>query len=426
MIAYASEAKILISPQPPAVGRPVSPVSHAHPPAPRGPVLARLALSDFRCYVRAELAPEPGAVVLTGPNGAGKTNLLEAISFLAPGRGLRRALIGAIDRRPPANGAAIAAPAPTPGPWAVAARLAGPEGPVELGTGRDPAAPADAARPRRLVKVDGAFMRGQASLAAHLSVSWLTPQMDRLFLDGAGDRRRFLDRLVYGFDPEHAGRVAAFDHALRERARLLRGEVARPDPAWLDALEEQMAARGVAIAAARAALVERLALAAGETAGPFPVPVLAMTGALEAWLAAMPALAVEDRLKAELAAGRRQDAASGGAIAGPHRSDLAVADRRTGMPAADCSTGEQKALLLALVLAHARLQAAERGAPPILLLDEVAAHLDAGRRAALFDELLALGGQVWLTGTDEALFAPLAGAAQFVRVREARLEEIGR
>jgi DNA replication and repair protein RecF len=422
VIAYASEAKILISPQPPAVTRPVSPVSHAHPPAPRGPVLARIALTDFRCYVRAELAPEPGAVVLTGPNGAGKTNLLEAISFLAPGRGLRRALIGAVDRRPAAAGPA----APAPGPWAVHARLAGPDGPVEIGTGRDPAAPADAPRPRRLVKVDGTFMRGQASLSAHLSVSWLTPQMDRLFLDGAGDRRRFLDRLVYGFDPEHAARVAAFDHALRERARLLRGEVARPDPAWLDALEEQMAARGIAIAAARAALVERLALAAAETAGPFPVPALAMTGTLGTWLAAMPALAAEERLRAALAAGRRQDAAGGGAIAGPHRSDLAVADGRTGMPAAECSTGEQKALLLALVLAHARLQAAERGAPPILLLDEVAAHLDAGRRAALFDELLGLGGQVWLTGTDEALFHPLAGAAQFVRVREARLEEIGR
>ena len=359
-------------------------------------------------------------MLLTGPNGAGKTNLLEAVSLLAPGRGLRRALLGALDRREPAGTAAG-----SPGPWAVAAQIRRPEGAVEIGTGRDPTAPADAPRPRRLVKIDGGLVRGQAALAAQLTLSWLTPQMDRLFLDGAGERRRFLDRLVYGFDPDHAARTAAYDHALRERARLLRGDgPTRPDAAWLDALEEQMAARGVAIAAARLALVERLAAAAAATAGPFPTPQLALAGTVEQWLEAAPALAAEDRLRAALAAARRQDADSGTTAIGPHRSDLKVADRASGMPAAECSTGEQKALLIALVLAHARLQAAERGAPPVLLLDEVAAHLDAGRRAALFAELLALGGQSWLTGTDEVSFAGLAERAQCFQVRDARVHPV--
>jgi len=355
-------------------------------------------------------------VVLTGPNGAGKTNLLEAISLLAPGRGLRRALLGALDRRPRAE-----APA-APGPWAVAAGIRRPEGDIEIGTGRDPAAPPDAPRPRRLVKIDGGLVRGQAALAAQLTLSWLTPQMDRLFLDGSSERRRFLDRLVYGFDPEHAARLAAYEHALRERARLLRGDgPTRPDPAWLDALEEQLATRGIAIAAARLALVERLGQAATATVGPFPTPALALVGAVEDWLAAGPALAAEDRLREALAAARRADGDSGTTAVGPHRSDLKVADRMSGMPAAECSTGEQKALLIALVLAHARLQAAERGAPPVLLLDEIAAHLDSARRAALFAELLGLGGQSWLTGTDEGLFAGIAERAQCFRVRDARI-----
>jgi len=203
--------------------------------------------------------------------------------------------------------------------------------------------------------------------------------------------------------------------------RLLTDEGGAPDPAWLDALEEQMAARGVAIAAARLALVERLAEAAAATVGPFPTPALALVGTVEDWLTSGPALAAEDRLRAALAAARRADGDSGTTAVGPHRSDLKVADRRSGMPAAECSTGEQKALLIALVLAHARLQAAERGAPPVLLLDEVAAHLDSTRREALFAELLGLGGQSWLTGTDEALFAGIAERAQCFRVRDARI-----
>jgi len=379
---------------------------------PAGVALLRLDLSDFRCYVRATVEVDARPVVATGPNGAGKTNLLEAISFLAPGRGLRHARLGAVDRRVPAAAANAA-----PRPWAVAARLARPEGVIEIGTGRDPAAE----RPRRAVKIDGAFVRGPAAFADLVGVLWLTPDMDRLFLDGPAERRRFLDRLVYGFDPDHAARVAAYDHALRERARLLRDARGAGEAGWLDVLEEQMAARGVAIAAARRDLVARLQGAIAAGVGRFPRPGLGVEGAVERWLDTMPALAAEEALRDRLAAARRHDAETGGAAWGPHRSDFAVTHLGRGLPAAECSTGEQKALLIAVVLAQARLQAAVRGAPPVLLLDEVAAHLDAVRRAALFDEILALGAQAWLTGTDEALFAPLGDDAQFLRVRDAAI-----
>ncbi|MEX0697981.1 MAG: DNA replication/repair protein RecF [Dongiaceae bacterium] len=381
---------------------------------PAGAALLRLDLSDFRCYARATIEIDARPVVATGPNGAGKTNLLEAISFLAPGRGLRHARLGAVDRR--VTGEAAAATAALR-PWAVAARLARPEGVIEIGTGRDPAAE----RPRRAVKIDGAFVRGPAVFADLVGVLWLTPDMDRLFLDGPAERRRFLDRLVYGFDPDHAARVAAYDHALRERARLLRDARGAGEAGWLTVLEAQMAARGVAIAAARRELVARLEIAIAAAVGRFPRPGLGVDGAVEQWLDAMPALAAEEALRDRLAAARRHDAETGGAAWGPHRSDFAVTHLGRGLPAAECSTGEQKALLISVVLAQARLQAAVRGAPPVLLLDEVAAHLDAVRRAALFDEILALGAQAWLTGTDEALFAPLGDDAQFLRVRDAAI-----
>lgn len=363
--------------------------------------VTRLDLSDFRCYRQARIDLDSRPVALAGPNGAGKTNLLEAVSFLAPGRGLRRARLTEVDR---IGG----------GAWAMAATVQTAAGSIAIGTGRDPEGEG---RERRLVRIDGAPQRGQAALAEVAGIVWLTPQMDRLFLESAGGRRRFVDRLVYGFDPEHAGRVAAYEHALRERGRLLRERSG--DRGWFSALEEQIAGQGVAIVAARRELAAAIDRAAAEGVGPFPRPALAMEGTVETWLDEGPALAAEERLRDMLAAGRRTDAETGSTAAGPHRSDLAVRHAGKDMPAAQCSTGEQKALLLAIVLADVRLQAAARGVPPILLLDEVAAHLDPDRRSHLYDEILALGVQAWLTGTDADLFAPLAGAAQHLRVADA-------
>jgi DNA replication and repair protein RecF len=393
--------------------------------------VTRLALTDFRCYRQARIAVDGRTVVLTGPNGAGKTNMLEAISFLAPGRGLRRARLGEVDRRdapamPDSSiaGAAMAGPATDENParaatpWAVAATIATPRGAVQIGTGREATA---SGGERRIVRIEGVAARSQTALAEHVNLVWLTPPMDRLFHEGAGARRRFLDRLVYGFDPEHAARVSAYDQAMRERGRLLREGGA--DQAWLAALEESMAQHGVAIVAARRDVAARLDdSCAGGVAG-FPRAVLAATGTVEAWLAEHPALAAEDMLRQRLAAGRRQDAESGGAAIGPHRSDLAVRHGGTGIAAAQCSTGEQKALLIAILLAHARLQTVLRGAAPIMLLDEVAAHLDGERRRALFAELAALGSQAWMTGTEEALFEDLRGAAQFLRIADAVVTE---
>ena len=362
----------------------------------------RLALADFRCYARLRLEVDARPVVLTGPNGAGKTNLLEALSFLAPGRGLRRARLEEIDRRGAGSSAR----------WAVAATLQTSAGPLEVATGRDPEA--DQGGARRVVRLDGKPVKSQVELARRAAVLWLTPDMDRLFQEGSTGRRRFLDRMVYGVDPDHAGRVAAYEHALRERVRLLRE--GKWDEAWLGALEDRMAAEGVAIAAARRALVRRLGTALALASGPFPRAAIAFRGAVEGWLDEGPALAAEERFKALLAEARAHDAGAGGAADGPHRSDLAVRDLETDMPAERCSTGEQKALLLALVLAHARLLALEHGVSPLLLLDEVAAHLDRVRRTALYEEIKALGAQAWMTGTDAAMFESLGAAAQHFRV----------
>jgi len=373
----------------------------------------RLDLGDFRNYARLRLETPARPVVLVGPNGAGKTNLLEAISFLAPGRGLRRAALAEPQRAGAPDGAG----------WAVAARLDTPGGEVAVGTGL-PAGGSDGRRggARRAVRVDGADARGQAALAERLNIVWLTPDMDRLFQEAPSVRRRFLDRLVFGYDPGHATRINAYEKALAERARLLRDGA---DRAWLAAVEETLAREGVAVAAARRETVARLdaALAAADagSADDFPRAAMALDGEVEGWLAEGPALAAEERLAAAFAASRAIDAAAGRALRGPHRSDLAVRHRDADTPAARGSTGEQKALLAAIVLAHARLVAAQTGAPPLLLLDEVTAHLDPRRRAALFARVLALGAQAWFTGTDAAAFAPLAGHAHFLRVEAATL-----
>jgi DNA replication and repair protein RecF len=363
-------------------------------------------LTDFRNYrqLRLDCGPEP--VVLVGANGAGKTNLLEALSFLVPGRGLRRARLDELARRPSGE-------EPAASSWAVAATLDTPEGRLAVGTGIEfPRAEGGLAR--RLVRIDGRPATSQTALGLHVAAVWLTPQQDRLFLDGPAERRRFLDRLVTALHPEHAADVAAHENAMRQRSRLL-GEGNR-DPHWFTVLEDTMARHGVALAAARADTVQRLDAAARLGVGPFPRASLAMAGEVDGWIASMPAIDAEDRMRAELAAGRLRDAATGTTSCGPHRSDLGVRHLDLDLPAADGSTGQQKALLVSIALAHARLVALARGRPPLLLVDEIAAHLDAERRAALSDEIVALGAQSWMTGTDAGLFEPLAGRAQLLRV----------
>ncbi len=356
----------------------------------------RLRLRELRNWRRLDLVLPAGPVVLVGPNGAGKTNLLEAVSLLAPGRGLRGAALGELDRRPDG------------GPWAVAARLVGREGPFELAVGREPGAD------RRSVLLDGRPLQDRTRRAELVAVSWLTPAQDRLFLEGPAERRRFLDRLVLTLDPSHAGRVATYERLLRDRAVLLRS--GRHDPAWLAALEARIAATGVAIAAARRQLVAGLERAGLGEEEALPPLRLELEGEVERRLDEAPAAEVEAWLAGALRASRELDAATGGAAHGPHRSDLLVTDRRSGEPAPACSTGRQKALLLRLLLTHARLRASATGELPILLLDEVSAHLDGSGRAALARALVELGAQAWLSGTDRGLFAALAGHATFLDI----------
>lgn len=359
--------------------------------------LTRLILQDFRSWAALDARFEAPVLVVTGPNGVGKTNLLEAISLLAPGRGMRGAKIGDLGRRT-GEGAR---------PWAVSGRLETPTGALDLGTGTPPDGPRD----KRTFRLDGQPVRAQGELAAHIAVVWLTPQMDRLFQEGASERRRFLDRLVWALEPSHARAVAAYENATAQRNRLLAER--RGDAAWLAALEDAMASHGVAAVAARRALVNRLnAVLAGGVVGAFPIARLSLACPIAAALEEAPALAVEERLRAELAANRARDAAAGGAAAGAHRTDLRMVHAEKEVPAELCSTGEQKALLVSVVLGHAVLIGRARGFAPILLLDEVAAHLDEGRREALFAALAALPAQSVLTGTDAAMFAPLAGLAE--------------
>ena len=382
-------------------------------PATGGPFVARLQLTDFRSYAGAAIETDSRPVVLSGPNGVGKTNLLEALSFLAPGRGLRRARLAEVDRREAAGTR----------PWALAVRLGSadgdPGGDCDIGTGRDSE---DPARERRTLRIDGVPQRGQTGLAERIALLWLTPQMDGLFLDSRSARRRFLDRLVLAFDTGHGTRLNAYEQATAERLRLLRGGIAKGETeSWLSSLEQQIAEQAVAIAAARLDLVARLGQVLETAEGPFPRPALALAGEVESWLEQMPALAAEERLRLRLAENRGLDAEAGRALIGPHRSDLAARFAASGMPAGDCSTGEQKALIIAILLGQAKLMAEKPGRLPILLLDEIAAHLDENRRRALFEALLDLGVQAWLTGTERSLFAPFAERAQFFAVAGGRI-----
>lgn len=352
-------------------------------------VLDRVLLTDFRNHRSTAIEGTAQFNLLTGENGAGKTNVLEAISLFAPGRGLRRAGLGDLAARTGAGGFAVSADLGTPG------------GAVRIGTG------VTAARPgRRVVQVNGAETAA-VRLGEWLGITWLTPAMDRLFSEGAGARRRFLDRLVLALDPAHAAGSVRLENALRERNRLL-ADPAMPDPAWLDAIEAQVADAGAAVASARAALVERLqAGLAALPDRPFARPELAY----------QPGGPIgRDDLAEALRQGRRRDRAAQRTLTGPHRDELGVTMAGKGQPAAECSTGEQKAMLIAIVLAHAELAVADR--PRLLLLDEVAAHLDPVRREALFDRLRAGSAQVWLTGTEPAPFSAISGEAAWWRISE--------
>ena len=391
---------------------------------PRAEIYAvrRLMLTDFRSYETLQLNVDSRPVVLTGPNGAGKTNLLEAVSFLVPGRGLRGARLTEISRRSPDEKISDDQQLR---PWAVAARIESGSKLYNVGTGLSPdTTDIQALRPRRAVRIDGETARSQAALGDIVAALWLTPDMQRLFVDGALGRRRFLDRLVFAFDPAHAGRLQAYEKAMRDRSRVLGDAEAAdraPDSAWLDAVEATMVERGVAIAAARADLIRRLNPACAMGVGPCPAAGLAVSGEIDDWLSYMSALDAEDHFSTALVRSRENGTQARRVAVGPHASDFDIMHLDKNMSAAQCSTGEQKALLISIVLANARLQALDAGAVPLLLLDEVAAHLDEERRAALFDEIMAMGAQAWMTGTDPALFAPLGSAAQHFAVADARI-----
>jgi DNA replication and repair protein RecF len=357
--------------------------------------VARLKLTNFRSYAGVDLSIGAAPVVLAGANGAGKTNLLDAISLLSPGRGLRGARLGDHTRKGPS--------AISEALWAVAATIARAGESYEIGTGLVSAQGSE----RRQVRLNGAAAQSSADLGDVVQMLWLTPAMDRLFIESASGRRRFLDRLVLGFDAGHARAAARYETAMRERARLLK--FGPRDPAWLDGLENQMAEAGSTMSASRLETVARLNRALAERVGAFPAAELAVDG--DEWSA--------DGLRERLARARIRDAEAGRTTVGPHLADLAVRHTQKRTDARECSTGEQKALLISIVLADAReLSRARAGLCPLLLLDEIAAHLDAARRAALFDEIVELGCQAWMTGTDIEMFAGLRGRAQLFEVAD--------
>jgi len=379
-----------------------------------------LIMTDFRSYSYGalDLACDHPFVVLTGNNGAGKTNVLEAISYAAPGRGLRGATLKDVGHRGGGN-------------WSVAMRLnlqAGDDTEtIKVGTGQDPNListsgdePSEKGTHRRVVRIDGENVSNTSALGDRWAISWLTPQMDRLFIEGPSSRRRFLDRMALGLYPDHSRQISAFERTMRDRNRLLSDKGIMADSTWLSALEARMAEHGVAVAVARLEFAGQMAGQIESTPdGPFPKATLALDGWLEGLLAdEMPPVEVEAKYRERLARERVLDGKSGRTTTGVHKTDFIVTHGPKDMPADMCSTGEQKALLIGLVLAGARLQIALKGQAPLLLLDEVAAHLDADRRRALFDDLASLGSQCWMTGTDRSLFSDLTGKAEFFQVAD--------
>jgi len=371
----------------------------------------RLTLTHFRNYRAASLETRGNVIVLAGPNGAGKTNCIEAISFLSPGRGLRRAnLEDVADNK-------------GDGSWAVSAEVEGALGLATLGTGID-APVADASVSRRC-RIDREPVASATAFGDHLRMVWLTPTMDGLFLGPASERRRFFDRLVLAIDSEHSARVSALDRSLRSRNRLL--EVRNYDDHWCDAIERETAELAVAVAAMRGQTAARLAamLRARGEASAFPSAEIVLDGWMENALMSEPATSVEDRYREILRAGRARDAIAGRTLDGPHLTDLQVVYAPKNVPAREASTGEQKALLIGLVLAHAGLVAEMTGITPLLLLDEVVAHLDPRRRTALFGELSKLGAQVWMTGADPAAFADVGSPGEMFGVESGEISRRG-
>lgn len=368
--------------------------------------IQKLKLTGFRNYAKLSLDLDQRHVVLVGDNGAGKTNLMEAVSLLTPGRGMRRAPYGDLTRAgaEPASG------------FSIFASLEGMTGPVDIGTGVDGGEEGGSRR----VRINGTPARTTDELLDHLRLLWLTPAMDGLFTGSAGDRRRFLDRLVLSVDPAHGGRALNYERAMRSRNRLL--SEGRTDPAWLDGLEAQMTELGVAMAMARNEVVSLLSglIESNTSHSVFPAATVRLEGFLEGE-ALVSASDMEAAFATLLETGRRRDTAAGRTLSGPHRSDLIVHHRAKGMPAALSSTGEQKALLIGIVLGHAQLVRAMTGHAPILLLDEIAAHLDEGRRAALFDLIEALECQAFMTGTDAQMFASLGARGQIFTVADSQV-----
>ncbi len=368
-------------------------------------------LHNFRNYETASLSDiESGFVVLTGENGAGKTNLLEALSYISPGRGLRGAKNTELQNQKSND--------PKETPWAISTCVQTSFGLIKIGTGKN------LHNDRRIIKVQGEIVKSQAVLSEYISCIWLTPQMDSLFRGGASERRRFIDRLLLTYDPAHAGRITRYENAMSQRSKILRAEHRTPtDPSWLKGLEIQMAETGVAIAAARLAFLDRLQEASlNHKETTFPYARLSYRGVLEERLHSCAAIEVEEFFLKSLEHSRDIDTLTGRASIGVHRTDLHVVYADKNMEAHHCSTGEQKALLIGLILAHARLLLADQGRPPLLLLDEVAAHLDEGRRASLFEILKHMGNQVWMTGTETHIFHSIQPNAQFFKVKNGLIE----
>jgi DNA replication and repair protein RecF len=378
-----------------------------------GLAITRLTLTNFRNYSGLRLDVGARLIALSGPNGAGKTNLLEAISLLSPGRGLRGANFDELATLNATNS------------WAIAAEVASPAHDVKLGTGWSMAAgEADGGTAGRLVLIDGHLQKSSGALGEYMRMLWLTPAMDRLFAGPAGDRRRFMDRLVATFDPEHASRVSVFEKVMRERNLLLQEPQA--DQVWLASLEAQMAEAAIAIAAARLSAMDALQrhIQGQRRDTAFPYSLIAIEGEVEALVGIMPAVRAEDEYRKLLTDSRRADRLAGRTLRGTHRSDLNVIHGPKNMAASQCSTGEQKALLIGLILAQADAVKTVSGVAPVLLLDEVAAHLDSARREGLFQALEALGSQAWMTGTDDHLFTGLSSGAQCFHVEAGQIAEM--